>query len=329
MGRVTIYSIADSLGLSASTVSRAFTRPEMVNDAVRLRVLERAEEMGYQPNRAARRLATGSTGAIGLLIPDITNPYFPPLFRAIQGAAAAASNPMTVILADTKGAKDQEPSLVKRLKGQVDGLILASPLACADDLVSAVSGTPTVFLNRDIPGYSHVIYDVAPALHDAGDHLLALGHTHFALLTGTHGSWAAQQRRAAVETWAAKRKVRLIVFGPFPASYEGGREAATHLLTADVTAAFAFDDLTACGVVAGLDAAGRSVPDDCSVVGCDDVLLAQVLTPTLSTVTTPQDDLGAAALRLLRETMAGGAPEATRLLGEFVIRHSTGPVRRH
>lgn len=324
MGKVTIYSIAQSLGLSASTVSRALTRPELVNSRVRAEVLERAREMGYQPNRAARGLATGHAGAIGLVVPDITNPYFPPLFRSLQTTAAVRST--MVLLADAEDAPDAYVPLVQRLRPQVDGLILASPRGTDDDLLSAIESTPTVFVNREVSGYSSVVYDTAPALRAAGDHLLRLGHRRFALLTGTPGSWAAQQRRQAIEEWAASVDVSLRVLGPFPAAYAGGKDATAGVLEVGATAAFAFDDLTACGLVAGLAETGVLVPRDCSVVGCDDVLLAQALTPTLSTIRTPPDDLGATAIRLLRDSIAGKPTERTKLLGEFVARHSTGPA---
>lgn len=324
MSRATIYSIADSLGISASTVSRAMTRPEMVKEDVRLRVLQRAEEMGYQPNRSARRLATGRTGAIGLLVPDITNPYFPPLFRAIQAAAAGADGGTSVVLADTEGSAQDEPALIQRLRGQVDGLILASPLASDEELVAAIGSMPAVVLNRHLPALHNVLYDTSQALSEAGEHLRALGHQHVALLEGTPGSWAAEERSRAVQSWAAGAGVELTVLGPFEASYAGGRAAATELLDTDATAAFAFDDLVACGVVAGIFDSGEKVPKTRSVIGCDDILLAQVLSPTLSTVNTNQDSLGEAAINLLQQAMAAEPPSVVHLQARFIPRQSTG-----
>lgn len=322
MTKVTIYSIAEELGVSASTVSRALSRPELVKDDVRSRILEAADRLGFQPNRAARRLATGSTGAIGLLVPDITNPYFPPLIRSIQSAAVDR----TVILIDADGDATAEAGLIRRLKTQVDGILLASPLASDAELKDAVGSTPTVVLNREVAELSAVIGDVTSALQTAGDHLLDLGHRHIALLSGTVGSWAAQQRREAIQAWAAGTDATLTELGPFDASYEGGRSAATALLATTATAAFAFDDLTACGVIAGLADSGCRVPEDRSVVGCDDVLLASVLTPTLSTVSTPDDEIGRLALDVLVQMMNHDEPRTTRLNGAFVPRQSTGEV---
>ncbi|WP_309127339.1 LacI family DNA-binding transcriptional regulator [Microbacterium sp.] len=322
MTKVTIYSIAEELGVHASTVSRAFSRPELVKADVRQRVLETAERLGFQPNRTARRLATGSTGAVGLLVPDITNPFFPPLVRAIQAAAEEA----TVILVDAEGAAAAEPSLIARLRSQVDGILLASPLATDEVLREAIGSTPTVVLNREIEGVASVVCDMTSALHAAGDHVHDLGHRRIALLAGTVGSWAADQRRMAIRMWAAGADVELTELGPFDASYEGGREAAEKLLATDTTAAFAFDDLTACGVVAGLVEAGCRVPGDRSVIGCDDVLLARVLTPTLSTVSTPNERLAHVAMATLRAATTGDEATPSRLEGLFVPRQSTGRV---
>lgn len=322
MGKVTIYSIAEELGVHAATVSRAFSRPELVKADVRQRVLETAERLGFQPNRIARRLATGSTGAVGLLVPDITNPFFPPLVREIQAAADDA----TVILVDAQGDAADEPSLIARLRSQVDGILLASPLAPDDILREAIGTTPTVVLNREVDGLASVVCDMTSALHVAGDHVYSLGHRRIALLSGTVGSWAAEQRRTAIRTWAGGKDVELVELGPFSASYDGGRDAAQELLATDATVAFAFDDLTACGVIAGLAEGGRRVPDDVSVVGCDDVLLARVLTPTLSTVQTPNAELARAALETLRVAITGEPAGLTRLEGTFVHRQSTGPA---
>lgn len=323
MAKVTIYSIAEEVGVHASTVSRAFSRPDLVKADVRQRVLEAADRLGFQPNRTARLLATGSTGAIGLLVPDITNPFFPPLVRAIQAAAEEA----TVILVDAQGVATDEPSLISRLKSQVDGIILASPLAPDDVLRDAIGSIPTVVLNREVEGIPSVVCDVTSALYDAGKHVHALGHRRLALLTGTPGSWAAQQRRDAIRAWAASTDVELVELGPYDASYEGGREASKALLATDATAAFAFDDLTACGVIAGLAEAGCRVPDDRSIVGCDDVLLARVLTPTLSTVSTPDAEIGQRALDALSRILSGETPPAVQLEGTFVPRRSTGRAR--
>jgi DNA-binding LacI/PurR family transcriptional regulator len=181
-----------------------------------------------------------------------------------------------------------------------------------------------VVVNREIDGIPSVVCDMTGALHTAGDHVHDLGHRRIALLTGTVGSWAAEQRRDAVRSWAAgAADVELTELGPFDASYEGGRDAAAALLSTSATAAFAFDDLTACGVIAGLADAGERVPGDRSVIGCDDVLLASAVTPSLSTVSTPNARIAEEAMSILHAAIGGEETSSVHLEGAFVPRQST------
>src|SRR5699024_7487216 len=125
MRQATIYSIAEELGVSASTVSRAFSRPDLVKASVREQVLVTAEELGYVPNRAARGLATGRTGVFGLLVPDITNPFFPPLVRAVQ--LAADQRDTEILLIDTGGSVTAEEDFIRRIRPQMHGMIIPAP----------------------------------------------------------------------------------------------------------------------------------------------------------------------------------------------------------
>jgi LacI family transcriptional regulator len=324
VGRVTIYSIAQRCGVSASTVSRALSRPELVSEAVRERVLTAARELDYRPSTAARGLVTGRTETVGLVVPDITNPFFPPLVRAVQAAAARIGS--SVLLVDSEESAAAETRLVETLRGRVDGVLVASPRSSSAALRGAAQDLPCILLNRvlrDLPG---VVCDNTSALFDAGEHLYGLGHRTFALLAGPSASWAAARRSQAVRRWARGRDVRLIELGPFRATFKGGRQAGEALLDTPATAAFAFDDLSACGVIAELSRHKVSVPSDRSVVGCDDVLLAQTSTPSLTTVAAPMDALGQAAVTLLNRLVEApsGDPSHIRLPGVFVARESTG-----
>lgn len=324
MSKVTIYSIAAKLNISASTVSRAFSRPELVRSDVRDQILTLAAELGYQPNKTARRLVTGVTGAIGLFVPDITNPFMPPLVRAIQ--QAAVDRDASVLLVDAEEDSRAELGLITRIAEQVDGVIIASPRSASSVIKEAIGAKPAVLVNRVMDGIPSVVCDNTTALREAGQHLVELGHTTIALLRGPSASWAAQRRSEAVRNWARKTDVTLIELGPFDASFDGGRAGAEAVAASPATAVFAFDDLAACGVVAGLADHGLQVPRDRSVVGCDDVLLARVLTPRLTTITAPVDELGGTAVRMLEEAIGGLPPESIRLTGTFVRRDSTGKL---
>lgn len=324
--RVTIYSVARACGVSSSTVSRAFTRPDLVKTSVRELILQTAAEMGYRPNRSARATATGKTAMIGLVVPDITNPFMPPLVRAVQRAADEID--CSVFLVDAEESKAAEAQLISQLQGQVDGLILASPRANSAALRKAIEELPCVMINRVIRGFSSVICDNGAALARIGNQLAKLGHRTVGLLAGPAASWAAKQRTRAVRTWADESGTNLIELGPFDASFDGGRRAGAALLETVATAAFAFDDVMACGVLAELAYRGVDVPGERSVVGCDDVLLAQMVTPSLTTVTAPVAQLGRAAIDLLsaRIDLPDATAQTLSLDGEPAIRESTGPA---
>ncbi|GAA4288059.1 LacI family DNA-binding transcriptional regulator [Georgenia daeguensis] len=326
MARVTIYSIARELGVSASTVSRAFSRPDLVRSDVRERIMAEADRLGYAPNRAARGLATGRTGLIGLLVPDITNPFFPPLVRAVEQAAGARD--VGVLLVDAEANGRAEPRLVRQLAAQVDGLVVASPRASSAALKDVVGGLPAVVVNRTIQGLPGVVCDNTGALRAAADHLREHGHTKLALLRGPADSWAAGRRAQAVRRWADEHEVELVELGPFEAQFEDGRAAARVLVDSGATGILAFDDLMACGVLSGLAELGVHAPVDVSVVGCDDVLLARTMTPALTTVTAPIDELGRRAVELLEQVVAGEAVRSARVEGVLTVRGTTGPAPR-
>lgn len=325
--RVTIYSVARACGVSSSTVSRAFTRPDLVKDSVRQRILETAAAMGYQPNKSARAIATGRTAMVGLVVPDITNPFMPPLFRAVQRAAGASD--CSILLVDAEESTSAEAQLLSQLRGQVDGLVLAAPRVEQEVLLEAAAELPCVLINRAVSGLSSVVCDNGAALAGLGDQLVELGHRTVALLGGPAASWAGRQRTAAVRGWASDAGVTLIELGPFDASYDGGRLAGAALVETEATVAFAFDDVMACGVLAELAARGVDVPGDRSVVGCDDVLLARMVTPSLTTVTAPVDALGQVAIGLLLDLINDddAPPRAVTVDGVMAWRDST-PERK-
>ncbi|MGC0274952.1 LacI family DNA-binding transcriptional regulator [Pseudactinotalea sp. Z1739] len=326
MRRVTIYSIADALGISASTVSRAFSRPDLVKASVREEVLAKAQELGYSPNRAARGLATGRTGVLGLLVPDITNPFFPPMVRAVQ--RASAHHDAEVLLIDSERSETMEEDLLRRIRPQVDGLVIVSPRLPTSRLRAMLTGIPSVVVNRAVRGLPSVVCDNTRALQQAAEHLHGLGHRRLALVRGPRRSWAAEQRAKAIREWTRPREVDLVELGPFEAQFEAGRTAAGDLVDSGATAAFAFDDLMAAGMIAGLNDRGEQVPADRSIVGCDDVLLARTMTPGLTTVSAPFVDLGRHAVDMLHLLITGAKPSTVTLHGELEVRGTVGAVRR-
>jgi LacI family transcriptional regulator len=323
-GAPTIYSIASDLGVHASTVSRAFSRPELITPEIRDRVLARAAEVGYQPNQAARSLVTGRNATVGLVLPDIENPFFPPLVRATELAAAGTDR--RVILLDTEMRADRELELLTQMSPHVDGLLIASPLNPLTKIKSALAGKPAVLINRRSTGFSSVIIDNSAALREAATLLAELGHQRIAFLGGPTGSWTAGQRASAIRRWDGG-STEVVFPGEFDASYDGGLRATDALHNTGATAAIAFDDLMACGVIAGLADHGIAVPDGFSIIGCDDVLISRVLTPPMTTITAPIKELGAIAVETLTGMISqpDTQPVSRKIHGILTRRGTTGP----
>lgn len=320
---VTIGDVAAAAGVSQATVSRAFHRPEMLRENTVERVRAVAAKLGYVGNQAARALVTGRFGNIAVVVPDIANPFFPPLVRAIQGRADALG--FEVFLGDSDESAAREATLMTRLSPQVDGFVLAAPRLEEARLHELSRLRPLVLVNRDIATIPRVLIDPAGGITEAIVHLQQLGHRDVAYLSGPRESWSDQQRRAALEESAAQFGVRVRVIELGRPTHEAGRDAVSAIVTSGVTAAIAFDDVVAQGVLAGLQLRGIQVPSDFSLVGCDDTLAAGT-TPALTTISAAAGHAGAAAAELLIATLDGTErpEEQVGIATHLVVRASTG-----
>jgi DNA-binding LacI/PurR family transcriptional regulator len=317
-GRVTILDVAARAGVHAGTVSRALTRPEKVAPATRERVEAAVEELGFVPNRAARGLITGRTGNVAVIVPDITNPYFAALVRAIEHAARGSE--LQVLLVDTGERRAEEVRAARSLAREVDGFIVLSPRRLHREL-DALGETGAVFVNRRVTGRAAVLLRAAAATDDALRHLASLGHKRLAYLAGPKGSWAAQERRAAVRRTSGAVGMSVAEIDVAEPTFEAAADAAAGIGRTRATAVVAFNDQMALGALAALSRAGVAVPGDVSVVGCDDVPMAAMVAPPLTTIHMPTEEAGAAAVGLL-----GRRDSTVELFGSLVVRGSTGPV---
>ncbi|MEW1962930.1 LacI family DNA-binding transcriptional regulator [Microbacterium sp. NPDC077644] len=326
-GTATLADVAAAAGVSKSTASRAFSRPELIRPENVDRIRRIAAELGYTADPRARALSTGRTANIAVIVPDIANPFFPPLVRAVESGAERAE--LAVFLGDTDESASRERVLVDRLEKQVDGFVLASPRLPDAQIRELAERVPTVLINRDIPGVHRVLVDAATGVREAVELLTALGHRAIAYLAGPPESWADQQRRAAVVQAASHAGLALSVLELGRPSYEAGRECVGSMIATGATAAIAFDDVIAHGVLAGFATLGREVPADFSVIGCDDVLAATTF-PALTTISGGSAASGAAALDTLLALIDGEHPEQrTAIAGHLVHRASVSAVRQH
>ncbi len=330
-----IYEVARRAGVSASTVSRVLSRPNVVSPDTRRRVLETVEQMGYAPNSVARNLRTRRSNKILVTVPDISNPFFSLIIQGIEGAAQRAG--YTVLLGNTQHDERHEERYARMLKRkEADGLIFLGhrlPTAAAE-LVDAMAPrcAPVVHGCEYSPvlGVASVHIDNAGAAADAMEHLYELGHRRIAVITGPLISPLSRDRLqgATCRARAYGAEDQLIVrHGDF--SLESGTSIAECLLDhADrPTAIFCFNDEMAIGVIAVAKRHRLRVPEDLSVVGFDDIRFARHIDPPLTTISQPMREIGEGTVRLLLEILNGDEikPVSVTLPHQLTLRSSTAP----
>lgn len=324
----TIHDVAALSGVAASTVSRALSTPGRVNFRTRERIEAAAAELKYVPNAQAKALSSGRTKAVAVLVADITNPFFFDIIRGTQLQLKAAG--YTQLLVDTEESDEVEVNTVEQLRQTADGIILASS-RLSDTALTKVSATmPTVTINRDAPGVPSVMLDTPTATNQALDHLISLGHTNIAYLSGPDTSTSSRLRWAGLSAAGQERSVTVARLGPFAPRTYSGAAAADALVHSGATAGIAFNDLIAIGMLQRLRERGVRVPEDMSIVGCDDIFGADFCSPPLTTVTAPVERAGRDAVTMLLGQLNpcfGTAPRShTVLPTHLTIRGSTGPA---
>jgi LacI family transcriptional regulator len=325
-GMATVRDVAERVGVSVSTVSRALSMPHLVNAKTRARVVAAAEELGYQPNQTARGLRSGVTGNIGLVIPDIENPYFAAMTKGVQDRARKAG--YSVFIADSDEDVELEEEVIASIVKQVDGILLASPRASAERILELVGSKPAVILNRAIEGMPSLLLDNAAGVVQVLDHLQALGHRKIAYAASPMSSWSGTERIEEMRRQAELRDGLEIVFlGNFQPFVSGGYQAADLAVASGATALFAYNDLVAIGALERLRHRDIDVPGRMSVVGFDDVAFAELTFPTLTTVAIPLRTMGRRGVDALTRLVAGDSRDldAARASVELQIRQSTAP----
>jgi DNA-binding LacI/PurR family transcriptional regulator len=326
--RVTSVDVARHAGVSQSTVSLVFSGkgPGRVSEATQERVRRAARELGYRPNVAAQALRLGTSRAVALVVPDITNPFFSRVLRGAQRAAQDAG--YTVVLVDTANDRRWEAQSFEALRaGPVDGYLLFE--------VSAPEGLGpdqhVVQMEAEGPRCPSVRFDAEQGAAAAFGHLLELGHRRIGHLAAAFDAPTFHLRDAA-------RRKALSGAGldpddqpraSTPIGIENARVAAGPLLDERPTAVFCDDDLLAAGLYLAARERGLRIPADLSVTGFDDMDFARVLEPPLTTVALDAEQLGETAFGLLEGRMAGRRTRKRVVLpAELVVRGSTGDVPR-
>ncbi|MFA5884268.1 MAG: LacI family DNA-binding transcriptional regulator, partial [Acidimicrobiia bacterium] len=299
---VRLVDVAELAGVTASTASRALSRPEMVRPETRARVEVAARELGYVPNRMARAIVTGRTRAIVFVVPDLTSPLFSRLARSAQ--SEARDRGYDVLVADSVMDPRREAALIEGARRYAEGIIMCMPLGAYRP---EPGRAPIVAINRRMRGAHAVLVDQAAVVEQQLAHLVGLGHERILYIDGPKQYWATYERRRHAERLA--RDFPVEISEPVEPFFEGGYEFASRL-DDGTTAVIAFSDTQAAGVVACLAEKGRRVPDDVSVIGSNDIPIAAMYNPALTTMRTPLEAMGRAAVSLLLDTVDGAAGPA-------------------
>jgi LacI family transcriptional regulator len=322
----TVHDVAREAGVSIATVSRVFSRPDVVAAETRQRVRSAAETLGYSPNTTAQALQRGRTGHLGLLVHDLANPFFATIVKAAQ--LEARRHGLALLCADYGDFPTDELALARDMVRQVDGLLLYSSRPAAD-LAELADVGPAVLIDTPADDLPSVLMSTAEGIAQAVDHLAALGHRGLTYVDGAPAAmFSSLDRRRHLERACRRRGVALTVVGPYLPTFESGVRAADLVVAQEATAVVAFSDQMALGVLRRLGERGVPVGADISVVGVDDIWIAAQVTPALTTIRMPCTAAGAAAARLLVERIEGeGEATTVTLPTELIVRSSTGPVR--
>ncbi|MCU1439161.1 MAG: LacI family transcriptional regulator [Rhodoglobus sp.] len=326
--KVTISDVAKSVGVATSTVSRALTQPGRVSESMKARVVAAAAELGYRPNPQARSLTSGRTHSIALLVPDVTNPFYFGLIRGTQ--AQAKAHGYRHILVDTEESAEVEATALLEVSASVDGVVIAASRLSDSALAAAAKQTPLVVINREIDQVPCVIIDTATGMIQALDHLASLGHSEIAYLSGPASSWSNRKRWRALQQAARSLGVTCHQVGPFAPTMQSGAAAADAAVRYGVTACLFFNDLLAIGALKRFAERGIRVPQDMSVVGCDDIFGADFCNPPLTTLTAPIEQAGRVATDMLvsalhnSNTAVPVPRQREKLPTHLTIRSSTG-----
>jgi LacI family transcriptional regulator len=329
----TIRDVARAAKLSPAAVSRYLNADIVLPKASASRIDRAVRELNYQPNRLARNLSLGQSKMIGLIIPDISNPFFATLACAVEEIAFKAG--YGVLLCNTQNDRDREFSYLRLLSGrQLDGILFLTNQAENPELAEILQRSRNVVLiDEDVPGVSapRIFSENRIGGYLATRHLIDNGHERIAFIGGPKNLLSARERftgfEKALKEGGLRPATQLVRFGPYTSDF--GRETALRFFEAKMrpTAIFASSDYVALGVLNAAHRAKLEIPESLSLIGFDDMPLAELLQPPLTTVRQSARDLGTEGTKVLLNLIAGEPVERveTRLPVQLIER---GSVRK-
>ena len=332
--RPKIKDIAERLGVSAATVSRALSDSGLVAEPTLSRIRDLAREMNYRPNVSARNLRTQKAMAVLMVVRDVGNPFYLEILKGVEATARAAG--YSVLMGNTENDSDREVEYFDMLRdGHADGMILMTgKLPERKGFLASVADAPIVVALEAIEnaGFPHVLIDNQGASQDAVEHLIGLGHKRIAHISGPVPEVMSIHRRDGYRKAMAASGLAI------PDGYEPVGDYLLHTgqrlcqelfeLPQPPTAIFVANDEMAFGVIHQLRKLGLDVPGDVSVVGFDDLFLSEAFYPPLTTVSQPRTEIGRAAMTMLLDMLTGGpTPRKPAVLPTTLkIRGTTAPA---
>lgn len=326
-----IRTVADRAKVSIATVSRTINRVPSVNPKMAKRVWDAIQDLGYFPNTQARALGSGRSGILGLVVSDITNPFFPELIQGFEDVAVKGGYEILVSSTNYDPAR-MEMCIRRMLERKVEGVAVMTfgiDQPSIDQLVQR--NVPLVFVDLapDRPGISLLRVDYHRGMRQGVQHLAALGHRNIAFISGPPDQHSARARIEAFSKSLAEcgiaPKTEWLIEGDH--TMEGGVRGMATILTATSrpTAIMCSNDMTAVGVLHTAYKSGLRVPEDLSVIGFDDIHMARAVIPPLTSVQMSRVDLATAAVNALRAHAEGKSPHREYAIEtQLVVRESTG-----
>lgn len=327
-----IYDVAKRARVSVATVSAVLNDSAFVSADLKSRVEAAVAALGYQPNLLARSMAKQRTQTLGMIVPDIANPFFPEVVRGAEDTAHAAGYTLLIASSDND-VKKEEVYLRLFLAKRVDGIILTkAPGRMPAELQQALAraGVPLVLLARTVPGLAAdaVELDDKGAAYEGVSHLLRLGYRRVGFIGGLRGASTSRRRldgyKAALRDWKIRLDPALVAEGDF--RVESGYQAGLALLKARPDAVFIANYLMTVGFMEALRQYRLRCPEEVALVTCDDYAWMDSFAPRLTTIDLPKRELGAAAAQLLLERIAKktGRPRTVKLKNAMRVRESCG-----
>ncbi len=330
----TMREVSRRAGVSLATVSRVLSNTQYVSEEARRRVLSAVREFDYFKNVHARRLATGRSDLLGLVISEIANPYFPEIIRGYQ--AMAWNRGFDVLLCNTEYDAERTKAVMRKLReSDARGVAIVTSSverSMASELTAA--GIPLVFCNSDPASklVGNICIEYEHGIIKAIQHVVELGHRGTAVIAGPADNRTAVTIKNALVSGLTARGLKPVCVLESDYRVDAGASAVREILSCPEipTVVFCGNDLIAMGAMSALEESGARVPEDVSVIGIDDIFFAFLARPPLTTISVPREQLGVKAFEALDKMVKLKRQKGSNYILEtdLVVRKSTAPVRR-